>query len=84
MAPFSLTWGSVVYAKVIATNIYGNSETSAQGSGATIITRPDPPSQLGEVRKNRTKTSLGLFWSQPSFDGGFPIIDYCVSLSEAG
>ena len=57
---------------------------SAQGSGATIITRPDPPSQLGEVRKNRTKTSLGLFWSQPTFDGGFPIIDYRVSLAEAG
>jgi hypothetical protein len=40
-APFSLDWGADVYAKVIATNIYGDSTESLEGNGAYITTNPD-------------------------------------------
>jgi hypothetical protein len=47
-APYSLAWGSSVYAKVIATNIYGDSVVSNEGNGAIITTNPDPPTSLLE------------------------------------
>ena len=42
-APFSLPWGSPVYATIIAHNKYNDSIVSLPGSGARIITYPDPP-----------------------------------------
>jgi hypothetical protein len=36
-APYSLAWGSSVYAKVIATNLIGDSLESEQGNGAIIV-----------------------------------------------
>jgi hypothetical protein len=36
--PFSLTWGSSIFARVIAINIKGNSVTSDAGNGAVILT----------------------------------------------
>ena len=47
--PFNLPWGSMVWAKVVATNIKGDSVESEPGTGATIITNPDPPVNLVEV-----------------------------------
>jgi len=47
-APFNLPWGSRVYTKIVATNIKGDSEESDAGSGAVIITYPDPPINLVE------------------------------------
>ena len=41
--PFSLEWGTSVYAKIIAINIYGDSVISEPGNGAIIITNPDTP-----------------------------------------
>jgi len=40
-APFTLDWGVGVYAKVTATNIYGDSLESDEGNGAVITTTPD-------------------------------------------
>ena len=48
-SPFSLDWGSSVYAKVIAINLYGNSLESEAGNGAVITTTPDAPTDLLEV-----------------------------------
>ena len=62
-APFSLPWGSSVFAKVIAMNTYGNSEESSVGNGAVILTYPDAPVSLAEVYPERTKSSLGIEWS---------------------
>lgn len=42
-APFSLPWGSEVYAKISATNAKGKSSTSNAGNGAIIVNYPDPP-----------------------------------------
>jgi hypothetical protein len=47
--PFSLPWGSSVYAKITATNAYGNSEESDSGNGAIILTEPDAPINLVDV-----------------------------------
>jgi hypothetical protein len=59
-APFSLDWGASVYAKVIATNIKGDSLESDAGNGAIIITSPDSPANLAEDSSIRDYTSIGL------------------------
>lgn len=43
---FNLAWGSEVYAKISAVNMYGESELSEEGNGAVIITAPDAPINL--------------------------------------
>ena len=83
-APFSLPWGASVYAKVIATNVYGNSIESDAGNGAVITTTPDAPINLAEVVAQRTKSTLGLSWSSAAFTGGDVIIDYRISIAEQG
>ncbi len=47
-SPYSLEWGSSVYAKVVAKNIYGSSIESNAGNGAIITTTPDAPFGLIE------------------------------------
>jgi hypothetical protein len=46
--PFNLPWASSVYAKIVATNIYGSSEYSVAGNGAVIYAVPDVPVTLTE------------------------------------
>lgn len=41
--PYSLAWGSSIYAKVSATNSKGTSVVSQGGNGAIIWTNPDAP-----------------------------------------
>ena len=48
-APFNLPWGSSIYAKVYASNLYGNSLVSTVGNGAIILTNPDAPVSLVNV-----------------------------------
>ena len=47
-SPYSLEWGAHVYAKVVATNVYGSADASESGDGAMITTYPDPPTALVE------------------------------------
>lgn len=47
-APYSLSLGDDVYARVVATNVIGSSTSSDTGSGANIITVPDAPVSLAE------------------------------------
>lgn len=81
-APYSLDWGDSVFAKVIATNNYGNSVESLEGNGAVITTAPGVPTNLSEVYEQRTKSTLGLSWVAPLFTGGDVIEDYRVSMAE--
>jgi hypothetical protein len=37
-SPFSLDWGSSVFVRVSAINVYGLSEASSEGNGAVIVT----------------------------------------------
>lgn len=78
-SPYSLEWGASVYAKVIATNIYGDSLSSEEGNGAYITTTPDPPTDLIEDYSQRTKSTLGLTWTPPVFKGGDVIDDYRIN-----
>jgi len=41
VSPYVLPWGSNVYAKVVAYNIYGDSTTSEPGFQAIILTVPE-------------------------------------------
>ena len=43
-----LDWGSSIVAKVVATNSYGDSISSAQGQGAILMTNPGVPQGLLE------------------------------------
>lgn len=80
--PYELDWGSSVFAKVVAINLYGDSDTSESANGAVITTSPDPAINLIEDYSARTKSSLGISWSDPVFTGGVEIIDYRISIAE--
>ena len=80
-APFSISWGSSIYAQILATNSEGDSVISEIGNGAVIIADPDPPSNLREDETKRTPTALGLLWTS-AFDGGTPILDYYLSMAQ--
>ena len=81
-SPFNLAWGTQVYAKVIATNIYGDSDTSPVGAGANLVTNPDPPVNLQEYLPDRTISTLGITWSNGAFNGGDVILDYRISIAD--
>jgi len=81
--PYSLAWGSHVFAKVAAINVYGISAISSEGNGAKIITYPDAPILLAEDYTKRTPTGLTLTWANGVANGGSDIIDYQVSYDEA-
>jgi hypothetical protein len=44
--PFSLEWGTSVYAKVTAINVMGSSVASSAGNGAVITREPDAPTNV--------------------------------------
>jgi hypothetical protein len=79
-SPFSLTWGSSVYTKVIALNAYGTSSTSLEGNGAVILMSPDTPLNLAEIVASKTSTSISLQWDQGVANGGSAVIDYRVNI----
>jgi hypothetical protein len=53
-APFSIAWGSSVYAKIVTLNDYGESAESDEGNGGVILTNPDAPHTLVEMIAGRT------------------------------
>jgi hypothetical protein len=57
------TWGASVYAKVMASNIKGNSAISLAGNGANILRIPDAPQNLANVPSLTTGTTIGLTWT---------------------
>jgi hypothetical protein len=79
--PFNLPWGAIVYAKVKATNIYGDSEISLPGSGAKLMTIPNPPKNLRENIDARSSTTLGILWDDDDFNGGDAVFSYRFSLA---
>jgi hypothetical protein len=61
-SPFSIQWGSDIYAKVSAINLYGSSTESDAGNGAIILTNPDAPLSLQNLPDVTTGTTIGLTW----------------------
>lgn len=81
-APYSLSYGESIFAKVVATNSKGDSIVSDAGNGAIVITKPDAPINLIEDTAERTASALGLQWTAGVSDGGSVIIDYRISIAE--
>lgn len=46
LTPFNLAYGSEIIAKVIATNIVGDSEASDVATGTLLVKQPSPPLNL--------------------------------------
>lgn len=82
-APFSLPYGSSIYAKVTAYNVYGDSQTSDEGNGAVIYTYADAPVDLVEDVSARTASSITFSWTEGPSNGGNTVIDYRVSYDQA-
>jgi hypothetical protein len=83
VTPYSLPWGSHVYAKIIAYNIYGDSMTSEPGFEAIILTVPNAPRYLGETVSARTENSITFTYSAGAANGGAPVLDYRISYDQA-
>lgn len=83
-SPYSLEEGANVIAKVVASNIKGDSVKSNEGITLTanVITIPDAPINLVEVLEKRSYTQLALSWSAGASDGGSIVIDYRVQIAE--
>lgn len=81
-APYSLSIGDYVSAKLIAINIKGDSVESSAGSGAFIITVPNAPINLAENTAQRTVSDLGITWQAAANNGGSVVIDYRVNIAE--
>ena len=62
-APYSLPWGSEVFAKVKATNIKGVSNFSDVGNGAVLITIPNAPSNFVNDAALTTGKDIALEWT---------------------
>ena len=82
-APFNLPWASHVYAKLYATNLYGDSGESLAGDGAVIVAIPDKPVNLQEDYSQRSATTLGLTWEDGADPGGLPVLDYRITITQA-
>jgi hypothetical protein len=77
-SPYSLPWGSSIFAKISASNAYGDSSFSTSGNGAKIITYPDAPKSLANVPLTTTAYQIGLAWSAGDANGGSPVLDYKI------
>lgn len=77
-APFAITWGGSIYAKITATNYLGDSVTSLVGNGAIILTFPDEPINLINNLEVTWGTTIGLTWDEGVENGGIPVLDYTV------
>jgi hypothetical protein len=82
-APFSLEFGDSVFAKVVAINYYGESESSDEGNGAIVLLVPDAPTGLADNVAVTTAYVIGFTWNDGMSTGGTPIIDYRVSFDQS-
>lgn len=79
-----MPWGSSVFARIIAINIYGQSAESPVGNGAIIIRAPDQPTSITEIIQFRNATTIAISWLPGQSNGGTPIIDYRITYSTGG
>jgi hypothetical protein len=60
-SPFSLPWGSHIFAKVKALNVVGSSDYSQVGNGGQILTTPSAPTKPTEPLVT-TSTEITITW----------------------
>lgn len=80
-APFMLAWGQTVSAKIVATNLYGDSSASPLGTSNIIMTKPDAPILIEDTTQ-RTPTDIAVQWQEGVSNGGSPVIDYQLSYDQ--
>lgn len=78
-----MPWASEVWARVVATNIYGDSTQSDQGNGAVIYFYPDQPVDVTEDMNDRSISTVGLNWLDGADPGGLPILDYRLTITSS-
>ncbi len=81
-SPYTLPWGSAVYAKVSATNIKGTSPSSNVSSGGIIQNIPDTPTNFANFAGSTSATTIGLIWLPGQTYYGAPVLDYQISYDQ--
>jgi len=84
VAPYTLSQGTSIFARLTAVNEIGESVPSDAGNGATLFISsvPDAPVGLAREAVTTTTTQIGLLWNPGSSDGGQPVIDYRIWYDE--
>lgn len=82
-APYSLSFGNSIFAKVVAINYYGESDESDAGNGAIILLVPTPPVGLADNTAITTAYVIGFTWNDGVSSGGSPIIDYRITYDQS-
>lgn len=77
-APYNVVIGDNIFAKVLAVNIYGESDYSDLNSGATARRTPDAPFNLENLDSITDADSIGLSWFPGPSNGGAPVVDYRI------
>jgi hypothetical protein len=80
--PYSLPWGSSVFAKVTAINTFGQSAESASGNNAVILRVPDVPIMFQNVPAVTNRAQIGLMWTEGAQNGGTPVLDYTLQYDQ--
>jgi hypothetical protein len=75
---YGLVLGDSIYAKVVASNFYGQGPASVAGNGATIVLVPSAPVSLTNDAALTSDSQVGFTWTNGPSTGGRPIIDYRV------
>jgi hypothetical protein len=83
LTPYNLEYSDGIYARIIATNFYGDSLQSNSGNGALMVLVPDAPTNLLKNTTGSSKSVISFTWDPPAFTGGETIIDYRVSYNQA-
>lgn len=82
-APFNLELGNTIYAKVVAFNYYGDSQSSPEGSGSVIQLVPDAPVNLQNDLSFTSSFTIGLSWEDGVSDGGSSVLDYRITYDQS-
>lgn len=81
--PYLLVFGDSVFAKIIATNYYGDSLESDAGNGARVLLVPSAPINLVKNKVTTTAFVIGFSWEDGASTGGSDIIDYKISYDQS-
>jgi hypothetical protein len=76
--PFLLQVGDSIWANVVASNLYGDSDVSVDGNGALVALVPDAPVNLQKDAAVTSASVIRLTWSEGAANNGAPVIDYRI------
>jgi hypothetical protein len=81
LAPYRLTTGTSVFAKIVAINEMGESLPSEGGNGAVLKLSvvPDAPVSLARDNENTWEGQITITWQDGASNGGQPVDYYRIS-----